>query len=461
MTRLLPTLRIAACAALLLAGSAGFAQAPPAPAAQDAIAALQAAYARVATPGEAADRHAELLAVVLNRVQRSYASEVDLGPVTAAAIAALAPLEAGTGDPPDVFKRAINVALRTLDPYSRYLDPQAHSNDRGESTGSFGGVGLEVEPGDNVVRVILPMPGSPAAKAGVQAGDLIVRVDDHSLVGVPLADAIARMRGQPGTPVTITLRRAGIPDEWTVALTRDTIRRQVLRWNMEGDVLVLRLRTFSGPVSAALNEAIAEATAAHTPRGIVLDLRGNTGGLLREGVLTADAFLGKGEIVSLRGRTSSNLLSWQADANEHLPGVPMVVLLDERSASASELVAAALKENGRAEIMGSRSYGKGSVQTTYPLGDNRGALKLTTALYHGPSGRTVHKIGITPDIELLTAAAVAAAPSPGSAKVRVQQDRCASVYKAPDPALSCAVAYLIHGNLEALAPAPSGTPDFR
>lgn len=453
MSRLLSAYSLVA-ACLFLAGPTARAT----PSADDPLASLQAAYVRAVAPGDSADLHRDLLATVFGRVQRSYATEVDAAAFAAAAMGVLEPVPGATGDPAELFRKAINTALRSLDPYSRYLDPVAHGNDRVESTGSFGGLGIEIEAGDGVVRVVSPTPGGPAARAGVQAGDFIVRIDDHPLTGVPLADAVAKMRGQPGTNVSLTLRRAGISNEWTVALTRDTIRRQVLRWNMEGEILVLRLRTFSGAVTASLNDAIAEATAAHAPRGVVLDLRGNTGGLLREGILTADAFLAKGDIVSLRGRTASNQRTWQADAAELLAGVPMVVLIDDRSASASELVAAALQENGRAELMGRKSYGKGSVQTTYPLGENKGALKLTTAFYHGPSGRTVQKAGIDPDIELV-ATPGDAKPRAAATRLRVEQERCPAIYKAPDPELSCAVAYLLSGNLEALAPpAPAPTP---
>jgi carboxyl-terminal processing protease len=270
---------------------------------------------------------------------------------------------------------------------------------------------------------------------------------------VPLNDAIARMRGKPGTPVALTIKR-GVDEEITLTVTRDTIRRQALRASMEGDVLVLRLGSFSGAVASALQKAIQEATASATPRGVILDLRGNPGGLLREAVLTADTFLRGGEIVSLRGRTGGPQRSWQADATELLPDVPLVVLVDRRSASASELVAAALQENGRATVIGQRSFGKGTVQSTYPLGGElKSALKLTTSIYHGPSGRTVQKNGVTPDIELLTAA-----PARGDASrmeamdfiaptaTQVEQSRCAALHPAPDATISCAIAFLQAGD---------------
>jgi len=236
---------------------------------------------------------------------------------------------------------------------------------------------------------------------------------------------------------------------------------------MEGDVLVLRLRTFSGSVAAAVEQAIGEATAGNTPKAVVLDMRGNPGGLLREAVTIADAFLSSGDIVTLRGRTASNQRMWKADAAELLAGLPMLVLIDARSASAAELVAAALQENGRAKVMGQRSYGKGTVQSTYSLGDQQGALKLTTAFYLGPSGRSVQRVGVAPDIEIVTPAStqeVRRAPAPAQVPAgvvlsdankpqtpaaRVAQERCALQPKVADPVLSCAMAYLHAPDFEA------------
>lgn len=468
MRRFLATLRVPAlAAAVLFGGSAALAQAPSA--SDAAVAALQDAYVLKAAPGAQADQYRELLATVLQRVQRSYATEVDLPALAAEAKKAVERRVAAGADPAVLFSDAVNAALQTLDPYSRYLDPRARGNERDSFGPGFGGLGLQVEAGEGAVRVVEPIPGSPAERAGLRAGDLIVRVDEQPLARIPLSDAIARMRGEPGTVVAITVRRTG--EEFTVSLTRDTIRRQAVRWSMEGEVLVLRVSTFSGAVTAALRQAVAEASATRVPQAVVLDLRGNPGGLLTEAVRMADAFLAQGEIVSLRGRTPSNQRSWQADAAELLPGVPMVVMVDRRSASASELVAAALQDNGRAFVMGQRSFGKGSVQTTFGLGEEaRGALKLTTAFYHGPSGRSVHLAGITPDVELTGAARTEArgeawgqdaaapgdAPAAPASKVRVDQGRCAAVYKAPDPALSCAVAYLQSRTLDAFLGAVSG-----
>ena len=427
------------------------------------LAPLTSAYMRAVKPGEQADLHRDLFAAVLQRVQRSYALEVEMPALISTALKSIEPVKPQSGDPAEVFRKAINAALATLDPHSRYLDARAQMNERSAISGSFGGLGMEVDMVDGLVRILAPMPGTPASRAGLQAGDLIVRFDEQPVLGMALTDAIYRMRGQPGTPIVLRIRRAGLDDEFTVSLVRETIRREPLRWTMEGDVLVLRLVGFTSSVVGALENAIAEAMATATPRAIVLDMRGNGGGLLRQAVVTADAFLSEGDIVSLRGRTPGNQRSWQADRTEVLAGLPMVVLIDGRSASATELVAAALQENGRAVVMGQRSFGKGSVQSVISLGADKGALKLTTALYHGPSGRTVQRTGVGPDIELLAAPEPAARPSrreadrakalPGAheplpPKARVEQSRCTLPRKDIDPALACAIGFLQAGGID-------------
>jgi carboxyl-terminal processing protease len=457
------TRSIRALAATWLFAAAGASLAASPPVTDELLAPLTSAYVQTVKPGEQADLHRELFGTVLQRVQRSYAQEVDMPALVAVAVKAIEPLEPQSGDPAEVFKKAINAALATLDPHSRYLDATAQGNLRSSTAGSFGGLGLEVDMVGGLVRVVTPMAGTPAARAGLQSGDLIMRFDGQPVAGMALADAIARLRGKPGTPIALIIRRAGRDDDFTVSLVRETIRTPALRSSMEGDVLVLRLASFNGPVSAMLEKAIADATAIRTPRAVVLDMRGNPGGLLREGVMTADAFLHAGEIVSLRGRTTGNRRSWQADPAEQLAGVPMVVLIDGRSASAAELVAAALQENGRATVMGQRSYGKGSVQSIVSLGPDKGALRLTTALYHGPSGRTVQRTGVGPDIELLAAPVTTAtvvrreadrpqalpgADEPLPPKVRVEQSRCAPPRKEVDPALACALAFIRAGGIE-------------
>ena len=459
MTPLLRYLRTVGAALLLVAAGAAPASAPTVT--EEMLAPLSAAYLRAVSPGEEAELHRELFATVLQRVQRSYAREVDMTQLIALATKTLEPLAPGSGQPGPVFTKAINASLASLDPYSRYFDARAANHLRSSIRGAFGGVGLQVEMADKLVRVAAAIPGTPAARAGLQGGDLILRLDDQPVEGMTLNDAIARMRGEPGTPIELTIRRAGREDEFTVSLVRAEIRREPVRSSMEGDVLVLRLVTFTSGAFAALEKAIADATAERSPRAIVLDMRGNGGGLFRQAVLTADAFLPAGEIVSLRGRTPGTQRSWKADPKETLAGVPMVVLIDGRTASAAELVAAALQENGRATVMGQRSFGKGSVQAMLGLGEGKGALRLTTALYHGPSGRTVQRTGVGPDIELVPVAAVgnrrreadraqalAGADEPLPPKARVEEGRCGRPLKKADPALACALAFIEAGGID-------------
>jgi carboxyl-terminal processing protease len=462
MTRITRTVRAVIATWSLAAAASSLAAASPG-VTDDVLEPLTAAYVRAVKPGEDVDAYRDLFGTVLRRVHRTYALEVDVPALVGTALKTIEPLEPQSGEPAEVFRKAINAALNSLDPHSRYLDARAQSTQRSAITGSFGGLGMEVEMADGLVRVIAPISGTPASRAGLQPGDLIVRFDDQPVLGLALPDAIARMRGQPGTPITLTVRREGLANDFNVPLVRQTIRTQPLRWSMEGDVLVLRLASFTGSVAATLDKAIAEATAWVMPRAVVLDMRGNGGGLLREAVTTADTFLADGTIVSLRGRTLGNQRSWHADPSEHLAGVPMVVLIDGRSASATELVAAALQENGRAIVMGQRSFGKGSVQSIVSMGGDKGGLRLTTAVYHGPSGRTVQRTGVGPDIELVNSAeanaparrreadrahALPGADEPPPPKARVEQSRCPLPRKDIDPGLACALAFLQAGRIE-------------
>jgi carboxyl-terminal processing protease len=474
MTRLLVLLRLAAATWLLAACGAALAAAPVV---TDALLApLESAYLRAVKPGDEAAFHSELFGAVLERIHRSHAQEVNLSQVTSAVLKTLESLEPESGKPAKVFANAINAALATLDPYSRYLDAEAAKNHRSTMTGRFGGLGLQVEMVEGLVRVVAPIPGTPAARAGLQSGDFIIGFDDQSAQGMTLAEAVSVMRGEPGSSISLMIRRSAREEVFTVSLVREVIRREPVRWSMEGDVLVLRLAVFTGGAAAAMEKAIAEATAELTPRAIVLDLRGNGGGLFRQAVLAADAFLSEGEIVSLQGRTNFKRRVWTANTGEQLEGVPMVVLIDGGTASAAELVAAALQENGRATVMGRRSFGKGSVQSMVSLGEGKGALRLTTALYRGPSGRSVQRTGVGPDIELLPAPAaapgnrrreadrahaLAGSEEPPPPKARIEESRCAPAQKPPDPALSCALALIDAGAIDAflLAVEPAGQPD--
>jgi len=467
MNRLLHLLRSAAAAWLLAAAGAAPAATPAVT--DEMLAPLAAAYLRAVEPGEEAERHRELLGTVLRRVHRGFAREVDVPALIGVAVKVLEPMEPGAGEPGEVFKLAVNAALATLDPHSRYLDAEALDAQRSAIRGSFGGLGLQVEMADGLVRVVAPMPGSPAARAGLRSGDLIVRIDHEPVQGMTLAEAVSRMRGEPGTSIELMIRRGGQEGLLLVSLVREVIRTEPVRWSMQGEVLVLRVASFTASTSTALQKAVAEASARGTPRAVVLDLRGNGGGLLRQAVLTADAFLAGGTIVSLRGRDGVIRRHWQADADEHLAGVPMVVLVDGHTASAAELVAAALQENGRATVIGQRSFGKGSIQVLLSLGEGDGALRLTTALYHGPSGRTVQRTGVGPDVELVPAGegrsrrreadrahALPGVDEPAPPRARVEESGCAPARKGLDPGLACALAFIDAGGIDAFAMAVEG-----
>ncbi|HZF81124.1 MAG TPA: S41 family peptidase, partial [Rubrivivax sp.] len=425
-----------------------------------AVEKLQDAYTQSVAPGEDAVRLRARLATVLQRLKRSSVATVDLAVLAHEATRALESLSPAAGDPEKAFKTAVDAAaasMRAIDPYFRYVDARRYETERQDSPSSFGGLGMQVESSGNGVRIVSLIPDSPAARASTLApGDVIVRVDDEPLAGMTLGDAIVRMRGQPGSQVTITVQRSGHDAEISVALTRETIRREVLRSSFQDDVLVLRLSAFGPAVAADLEQAVAQATATASPKAVVLDLRGNPGGLLIEAVKVADLFLKAGEIVSVRRQEPARSRSWQSEPTELLAGLPMIVLIDGRSASASELVADALQHHGRATVMGKRSYGKGSVQTTLPLGPDDGAIKLTTALYYGPSGRTVHRVGVAPDIELLSTSPVNTSGNDpdvllGSRQpqLRIDPAQCAEAV-APDPALACAIVFLRTGRLGAL-----------
>ena len=440
--------------AIALPATAAEPAAPP-----DPFAALVEAYDRAVPPGPDAEVYRSLLYRVMQRVRANYALEVDPAPLVEAGAKAIES-RANESRPAVLYKRAVNAALSTLDPYSAVLDPDELKEFRNTVAGVFAGLGLEIDQLSGVVRVTGVIDDSPAAKAGLRAGDLIPRLDDTPTAGMALADASARMRGEPGTQITLFVRRPGQNGAYSEAalrLQREIIQPRLLRWSFAGDALVLRLLRFAGHLKPQLDKAIDDASAIRQPKGIVLDLRGNPGGTVNEAVALADTFLSQGEIVSMRGRIAGNSRRWIADSAERLPGVPMVVLLDGASASASELVAGALQDNGRAIVMGQRSFGKGSVQSVVPLGENLGALRLTRAIYYTPGGRSVQRTGISPDIELLAPRAPdARAPrreadrrhalpgtdAPLPSRTSIEQARCPLPPEGGDRYVGCALAFL-------------------
>lgn len=301
-----------------------------------------------------------------------------------------------------LLDNAIRGMLSGLDPHSTYLDAKAFEELRVGTTGEFGGLGIVVGMEDGFVKVISPIDDTPAQRAGVKAGDLIIRLDEKPVKGMSLDDAVKIMRGKPGTDINLTIVREGEDKPLNFTITRDRIRVKSIKARMlESDYGYVRVSQFQERTGKDLRTAINELKKENKDnlKGLVLDLRNNPGGLLDAAVLVSDTFLDRGTIVSVKGRTEDNQLSQAATPGDVLKGAPIVVLVNEGSASASEIVAGALQDNKRAVIMGQKTFGKGSVQTVIPLGNNS-ALKLTTARYYTPSGRSIQAEGIQPDIRL-------------------------------------------------------------
>jgi carboxyl-terminal processing protease len=303
----------------------------------------------------------------------------------------------------ELIENSINGMLTGLDPHSSYMNAKAFQDMQVQTRGEFGGLGIEVTEEGGFIKVISPIDGTPAARAGIKAGDLILALDGKSVQGLNLNDAVDRMRGPPNTKITLTIKRAGVDKPIEVTLTREVIHIQVVRSSLEGDIGYIRLSQFTEQSDAGIRDAIAKLnTEAHGHlRGFVFDLRNNPGGLLDQAVAVANDFLDHGEIVSTRARHPEDSQRWDAKAGGDLThGAPLVVLINAGSASASEIVAGALQDNRRAVLLGTRSFGKGSVQTVIPLPGNNGAIRLTTARYYTPSGRSIQGLGITPDVEV-------------------------------------------------------------
>ena len=302
----------------------------------------------------------------------------------------------------DLVENAINGMLTGLDPHSSYLNPRNFRDMQVQTRGEFGGLGIEVTQEGGYIKVISPIDETPAARAGVRPGDLITHLNGTSTQGLTLQEAVEQMRGERGSAIRITIRREGTERPVELSITRDVIRPQVVRFRMEGsDIGYIRLSSFNEQTEAALRRAVQSLrqTGGQALRGIVLDLRNNPGGLLDQAVQVTDDFLEQGEIVSTRARRTEDAQRWNARAGDITGGLPIVVLINSGSASASEIVAGALQDHRRAIVLGTRSFGKGSVQTVMPLGPN-GAIRLTTARYYTPSGRSIQNTGIDPDIEV-------------------------------------------------------------
>ena len=316
---------------------------------------------------------------ILNRVKTDYVE-----PVTDEAL----------------LESAVRGMLSGLDPHSAYLDKEEFSEINVTTTGKFGGLGIEVQPFNGFVRVISPIDDTPAARAGIQPGDLIIKIDDTPVKGMSLTEAVKKMRGEPGTKVTLTIAREGLGEPLTVELTRDIINVASVRSRMlETGLGYLRVSTFSSVTGKTLNEEFRKLKKQGELKGLILDLRNNPGGVLNASVDVSDAFLDKGVIVSIKGRVSDSNREFNATPGDLLDGKPLVVLVNGGSASASEIVAGALQDHKRALLVGTQTFGKGSVQTILPL-QNDSAIKLTTARYYTPSGRSIQAEGIEPDITI-------------------------------------------------------------
>jgi carboxyl-terminal processing protease len=303
----------------------------------------------------------------------------------------------------DLIENAISGMLSGLDPHSAYLNQRSFRDMQVQTRGEFGGLGIEVTQEDGWVKVISPIDDTPAARAGIRAGDLITHLNGESVRGLTLQEAVDRMRGERGTQIRLTIRREGVERPIELTITRDVIRPQVVRFRLEGnDIGYIRISSFNEQTERALRQAMQalRSQAGANLRGLVLDLRNNPGGLLDQAIQVADDFLDRGEIVSTRTRRPEDSQRWNARPGDIAQGLPMVVLINDGSASASEIVAGALQDHRRAVVVGTRSFGKGSVQTVIPLQGN-GAIRLTTALYYTPSGRSIQATGIEPDIEVL------------------------------------------------------------
>ncbi len=300
----------------------------------------------------------------------------------------------------ELIEAAIRGMLASLDPHSSYLDPKSFQDMRVQTKGEFGGLVNEVTMENGLVKVVSPIDDTPAFRAGVQAGDLISHLDGEPVLGLTLAEAVEKMRGPVNTDLVLTIRR-GNREPFDVTITRDIITVQSVRSRLEQDVGYLRVTAFNEQTSPGLEEAITRISeqANGSLKGYVLDLRNNPGGLLDQAIAVSDAFLDHGEIVSTRGRHPDDAQRYNAREGDLAAGLPIVVLINGGSASASEIVAGALQDHGRAIIMGTRSFGKGSVQTIIPLSGS-GAMRLTTSRYYTPSGRSIQAHGIDPDIEV-------------------------------------------------------------
>jgi len=321
----------------------------------------------------------DLFSEVLEKIQSEYVEEID---------------EAESMD------AAINGLLQSLDPYSGYMNPEIFKESREDTSGKFGGLGIEVTMEAGVVKVISPIDDTPAAKAGVKAGDYIVQIDGNQVQGKTLMEAVNLMRGPVGTPIEITIRRKGLKKAKVIKIIREIIEvRSVISKKIQNKIGYLRLRAFNENSGSQLKNEISKIGKNKKMVGYILDLRNNPGGLLSQAVKISDFFLDEGEIVSTKGRRTQENKKFFAQKGDKINGKPLIVLINNGSASAAEIVAGALQEQKRAVLLGETTYGKGSVQSIIPL-KNRGAIRLTVSKYYLPSGKSISEVGVVPDIRV-------------------------------------------------------------
>jgi len=330
-----------------------------------------------ANPSDELYEKLDLFSDVLNTLKKEYVDEVDQS---------------------EVIDSAINGMLQSLDPYSAYMSPESFRNMNDDTKGEFGGLGIEITMEAGLVKIITPIEGTPADKAGVQAGDFIVKIDNKQVKGMTLLDAVKLMRGKVGTKIEITVRRVDIEDELKFEITRDIIKIREVTAEIKENVGYIRLRAFN---EQSHNQLLKQLNKLPNKKlnGYILDLRNNPGGLLSQAIKITDFFIDSGEIVSTKSKRKYESRKFFARKGDILDGDTIVVLINYGSASASEIVAGALKDHKRAIIIGENSYGKGSVQSIIPL-KNKGAIRLTVSKYYLPSGKSISEIGVSPDIEI-------------------------------------------------------------
>lgn len=332
-------------------------------------------------PSQNADiyRKIDLFGEVFERVRQDYVEKPDEGAM---------------------IEAAINGMLASLDPHSSYMPPKDYRDMQVQTRGEFGGLGIEVTMENGVIKVVSPIDDTPASKAGLQANDLITHLDNEQIVGLTLQQAVDKMRGPVNTPITLTIVRKGKDDPFDVKVTRDVIHINPVKQRAEKDVAYIKVSTFNEQTHANLVKAMEslKTSIGSDLKGYVIDLRNNPGGLLDQAIAVSDDFLDRGAIVLTKGRDNAETQRAQARPGDMSDGKPVVVLINGGSASASEIVAGALQDHKRATVIGTRSFGKGSVQTIIPLGNNEGAIRLTTARYYTPSNRSIQAKGIDPDV---------------------------------------------------------------